>query len=51
MKHDIASMLQTGGGSIVNTAAALGVVAVPSAADYIAAKHGVIGLTKAAAVD
>lgn len=51
MKHEIASMLQTGGGSIVNTAAALGVVAVPSAAHYIAAKHGVIGLTKAAAVD
>jgi NAD(P)-dependent dehydrogenase (short-subunit alcohol dehydrogenase family) len=51
MKHEITAMLQTGGGSIVNTASALGVVAVPSAADYIAAKHGVIGLTKAAAVD
>jgi NAD(P)-dependent dehydrogenase (short-subunit alcohol dehydrogenase family) len=51
MKHEIAAMLETGGGSIVNTASALGVVAVPSAADYIAAKHGVIGLTKAAAVD
>lgn len=51
MKYEIAAMLETGGGSIVNTASALGVVAVPSAADYIAAKHGVIGLTKAAAVD
>ena len=51
MKHEIAAMLQTGGGSIVNTASALGVVAVPSASDYIAAKHGVIGLTKSAAVD
>jgi len=51
MKHEIAAMLKTGGGSIVNTASALGVVAVPSAGDYIAAKHGVIGLTKSAAVD
>jgi NAD(P)-dependent dehydrogenase (short-subunit alcohol dehydrogenase family) len=51
MKHEIGAMLQTGGGSIVNTASALGVVGVPSAGDYIAAKHGVIGLTKSAAVD
>jgi NAD(P)-dependent dehydrogenase (short-subunit alcohol dehydrogenase family) len=51
MKHEIAAMLKTGGGAIVNTASALGVVAVPSAGDYIAAKHGVIGLTKSAAVD
>lgn len=51
MKHEIRAMLASGGGSIVNTASGLGVVAAEAAADYIAAKHGVIGLTKAAAVD
>jgi NAD(P)-dependent dehydrogenase (short-subunit alcohol dehydrogenase family) len=44
-------MLAGNGGSIVNTASALGVVAIETAGDYIAAKHGVIGVTKAAAVD
>lgn len=51
MKHQIRAMLNTGGGSIVNTASALGAVAIAAASDYIAAKHGVLGLTKAAAVD
>ncbi|WP_168879863.1 SDR family NAD(P)-dependent oxidoreductase [Rhizobium sp. P28RR-XV] len=51
MKHEIRVMLKTGGGSIVNTASGLGVVAAEAASDYIAAKHGVIGLTKAAAID
>jgi len=51
MKHQIRAMLETGGGSIVNTASALGAVAIAAASDYIAAKHGVLGLTKAAAVD
>jgi NAD(P)-dependent dehydrogenase (short-subunit alcohol dehydrogenase family) len=44
-------MLNSGGGAIVNTASSLGSVAIAAAADYVAAKHGVIGLTKAAAVD
>ncbi|MDR9752506.1 SDR family oxidoreductase [Pseudomonas sp. SZMC_28357] len=51
MKHQIRAMLESGGGSIVNTASALGAVAIAAASDYIAAKHGVLGLTKAAAVD
>jgi NAD(P)-dependent dehydrogenase (short-subunit alcohol dehydrogenase family) len=44
-------MLKTGGGAIVNTASALGAVAIPNAGEYVASKHGVVGLTKAAAVE
>jgi len=51
LKHEIRAMLKTGGGSIVNTASALGALALPSAAEYAAAKHGVAGLTKAAAAE
>jgi NAD(P)-dependent dehydrogenase (short-subunit alcohol dehydrogenase family) len=51
MKHQIPAMLQDGGGSIVNTASLAGLVAVPSLAAYIASKHGVVGLTRAAAVE
>lgn len=51
MKHEIAAMLRFGGGAVVNTASTCGVVAIPEAADYVAAKHGVIGLTRSAALD
>jgi NAD(P)-dependent dehydrogenase (short-subunit alcohol dehydrogenase family) len=51
MKHQIPAMLEHGGGSIVNTASLAGLVAVPSLAAYIASKHGVVGLTRAAAVE
>jgi NAD(P)-dependent dehydrogenase (short-subunit alcohol dehydrogenase family) len=51
MKHQIPRMLQNGGGSIVNTASLAGLVAVPSLAAYIASKHGVVGLTRAAAAE
>ena len=51
MKHEIAAMLKTGSGSIVNTASTAGLAAFPAATEYIASKHGVIGLTKAGAVD
>ena len=51
LKHEIRAMLTSGGGSIVNTASALGAVAIPNASEYIAAKHAVVGLTKAAAAD
>jgi NAD(P)-dependent dehydrogenase (short-subunit alcohol dehydrogenase family) len=51
MKYEITAMLKTGGGSIVNTSSGLGVVGMPSVAGYIAAKHGVIGLTKSAGID
>ena len=51
MKHEIRHMLGAGGGAIVNTASVAGVVADPGMAPYVAAKHGVVGLTKAAALD
>jgi NAD(P)-dependent dehydrogenase (short-subunit alcohol dehydrogenase family) len=51
MKHEIRHMLGSGGGAIVNTASVAGVVADPGMAPYVAAKHGVVGLTKAAALD
>ncbi|GAA4682596.1 glucose 1-dehydrogenase [Frondihabitans cladoniiphilus] len=51
LKYEITAMLKTGGGSIVNTASVAGVVADPGMSPYAAAKHGVIGLTQAAALD
>jgi NAD(P)-dependent dehydrogenase (short-subunit alcohol dehydrogenase family) len=51
MKYQVPAMLKNGGGSIVNTASGLGQIAIPNAAEYIAAKHGVIGITRAAAAD
>src|SRR5581483_6646318 len=39
------------GGAIVNTSSGLGLVATPNRAAYISAKHGVLGLTKAAALE
>ena len=52
LKHEIAAMVDaSNGGSIVNTASFSGLVAVPFASAYVASKHGVVGLTKAAAVE
>jgi NAD(P)-dependent dehydrogenase (short-subunit alcohol dehydrogenase family) len=51
MKYEIPAMLNTGGGSIVNTSSALGVIAFPDVEIYVASKHAVIGLTKSAAVE
>jgi NAD(P)-dependent dehydrogenase (short-subunit alcohol dehydrogenase family) len=51
MKHEIALMLRHGGGAIVNTSSGAGVTAVKGQAAYTAAKFGVVGLTKAAALD
>jgi NAD(P)-dependent dehydrogenase (short-subunit alcohol dehydrogenase family) len=51
LQHEIRQMLKSGGGTIVNTASIAGVIADPGMAPYVAAKHGVIGLTKAAAID
>jgi NAD(P)-dependent dehydrogenase (short-subunit alcohol dehydrogenase family) len=51
MKHQIPRMRESGGGAIVNTASLAGLCAVPSLAAYVASKHGVIGLTRAAAVE
>lgn len=50
MKAQIPAMLRSGGGAIVNTASILGMVGMATAPAYTAAKHGVIGLTKAAAI-
>ena len=51
LKYQIPAMLRTGGGSIVITASALGVVGSARAPEYCASKAGVIGLMKAAAYD
>lgn len=51
MKAEIKAMLAAGGGAIVNTASALGTVGIRNLASYVAAKHGVVGLTRAAALE
>jgi NAD(P)-dependent dehydrogenase (short-subunit alcohol dehydrogenase family) len=51
MKHQIPLMLKQGGGAIVNTSSGAGVKGIAGQAAYCAAKFGVIGLTKAAALD
>ncbi|MFP5462667.1 MAG: SDR family NAD(P)-dependent oxidoreductase [Gammaproteobacteria bacterium] len=50
MHYQIPAMLKAGGGSIVNVASILGLVGSPIAVPYVAAKHGVTGMTKAAAL-
>ncbi len=51
MKHQIRAMRKTGGGAIVNNASIAGLLAIPGASVYIASKHAVNGLTKAAALE
>lgn len=51
MKHEIAAMLRQGGGAIVNNASILGQVGFAGAAAYTATKHGVLGLTRCAALE
>ncbi|MEL7316425.1 MAG: SDR family oxidoreductase [Cyanobacteria bacterium J06559_3] len=51
MKHEIPAMLTNGGGAIVNTASTAGTVGMPGAGVYVASKHAVLGLTKAAALE
>ncbi len=51
MKAQIAVMLAQGSGAIVNTASVGGIVGKPGISAYIAAKHGVVGLTKTAALE
>jgi len=51
MKHQIPAMREKGGGSIVNCASILGVISGPSFGAYTTAKHGILGMTKAAALD
>ncbi len=51
LKYELLAMERTGGGSIVNVASIAGLVGLPGAHGYVASKHGVVGLTKAAAMD
>ena len=52
MKYEIARMLaQGGGGAIVNTASIAGLIGLRTSSHYVAAKHGVVGLTKTAAIE
>ena len=51
MRYQIPAMLDAGGGSIVNIASILGQVGFASAGAYVAAKHGVVGLTRTAAIE
>ena len=51
MRAQLRHMLANGGGSIVNMASMFSVVARDSMVAYVAAKHGVLGLTRAAAID
>jgi NAD(P)-dependent dehydrogenase (short-subunit alcohol dehydrogenase family) len=51
MKYEVPLMLEQGGGAIVNTSSGAGVKGMPGGAAYVAAKHGVVGLSKSAALD
>jgi NAD(P)-dependent dehydrogenase (short-subunit alcohol dehydrogenase family) len=51
MKYEIPQMLHQGGGTIVNTASAAGLVGTRGTSAYVASKHGVVGLTKTAALE
>lgn len=51
MKYEIRAMLEQGGGAIVNVASAAGLVGFRYAAPYAASKHGVVGLTRSAALE
>src|SRR6266481_6405160 len=51
MKEEIPQMLSQGGGAIVNTASIAGLIGLQTSSAYVAAKHGVVGLTKTAALE
>jgi NAD(P)-dependent dehydrogenase (short-subunit alcohol dehydrogenase family) len=51
MRHELPQMQAQGGGAIVNTGSIAGLVGLPTSSAYVAAKHGVIGLTKTAALE
>ena len=51
MRAELEVMAKQGGGAIVNTASIAGLVGLPTSSAYVAAKHGVIGLTKTAAIE
>ncbi|MCC6411784.1 MAG: glucose 1-dehydrogenase [Saprospiraceae bacterium] len=51
MRYQIPAMLKSGGGAVVNIASILGQAGTPGSSAYVAAKHGVVGLTKSAALE
>jgi NAD(P)-dependent dehydrogenase (short-subunit alcohol dehydrogenase family) len=51
MKYQIRQMLRQGGGAIVNIASIAGLVGIAGGSAYVASKHGVVGMTKSAALD
>jgi NAD(P)-dependent dehydrogenase (short-subunit alcohol dehydrogenase family) len=51
MRHELPQMQAQGGGAIVNTGSIAGLIGLPTSSAYVAAKHGVIGLTKTAALE
>lgn len=51
LKYEIPAIIKSGGGSIVNMASILGTVGFAQAPAYVTAKHGVVGLTKTAAME
>lgn len=52
LKYEVAQMLKQGdGGAIVNTASIAGLVGLATSGHYVATKHGVVGLTKSAAIE
>ncbi len=51
LRHELPVMVKQGGGAIVNTASAAGLVALGGFSAYVASKHGVVGLTKTAALE
>jgi NAD(P)-dependent dehydrogenase (short-subunit alcohol dehydrogenase family) len=51
LKHELPRMLAAGGGAIVNTASLAGLIGLPQGGAYCASKHGVVGITKTAAVE
>jgi NAD(P)-dependent dehydrogenase (short-subunit alcohol dehydrogenase family) len=51
MKYELQQMLKQGGGAIVNTSSASGLTGARGVSAYVASKHGIVGLTKAAALE
>ncbi|MDX3105006.1 SDR family oxidoreductase [Nonomuraea angiospora] len=51
LKHQLPAIRAAGGGAVVNNASTAGVSAIPGLAAYTAAKHGVVGLTRSAALE
>lgn len=51
LRHEIPAMSERGGGSIVNCSSVAGLVGFPAMAAYVASKHGVVGLTRTAALE